>query len=353
MNWHWTTLNHILHQSTIFAPLLGHLFYRQVITTSKGVTAGAIRNGLDYIDSDSQIVRAGQVIVSRFHALQSAFGVIPPELDQAVVLKGYLVFDLLPEVHPDYFEAYTATHSFQRHYQNAIGPTRRLYLQKFKNIPIPIPSLREQELIISIWKELQGAEQHTRNMSSSMVELQNTLLERRFQQIDPTWEKHHLIDLITVGEKFTEGYHVFWSSTGEITRDHIRKRESSKKTLVLTPQPEVLDRDYLYYYLRWNKPVREVFNPENGQQNMLGTSLIHLPRLYEQRETVSILNQSEAAVESLHIEMSALKKTIRSILEIVFNNPKKLQAASQLLKNTLILLAALFMLLGDAASSIH
>jgi type I restriction enzyme S subunit len=93
-------------------------------------------------------VRAGQFILSRIDARNGAFGIIPDELDGAVVTNDFLAFDVDERIiRKEFFHLFTRSASFADACVRAsTGTTSRIRLdeQKFLDFPIELPPLNEQ-----------------------------------------------------------------------------------------------------------------------------------------------------------------------------------------------------------------
>jgi hypothetical protein len=103
------------------------------------------------VAASASAARAGQLVVSKIDARSGALGVVPPELDHALVSADFLLFDIAANVDPDYLFLYFATAAFRKACEQASqGSTnrRRLNQQRFMAIRIPLPAERaEQERI--------------------------------------------------------------------------------------------------------------------------------------------------------------------------------------------------------------
>ena len=118
---------------------------------NKGVTRRGTIFGHDILGK-RYIVKSGQFIISKIDARHAAFGLIPPELEGAVITADFLSYNLnLDKVHPFYFDIFTKTPRFFEECKKASsGTTNRIRLneEKFFNIEISLPSLEEQKRII-------------------------------------------------------------------------------------------------------------------------------------------------------------------------------------------------------------
>ena len=96
--------------------------------------------------------RAGQLIVSRIDARNGALGLIPTDLDNAVVTNDFWLFDINEnQVLPGFLDFYVGTREFAELCQRSSeGTTNRVRLRQdaFLDLPIPSPSISEQLRIL-------------------------------------------------------------------------------------------------------------------------------------------------------------------------------------------------------------
>lgn len=105
------------------------------------------------LGSKQYIARQGQFIISKIDARNGAMGIVPENLNEAVVTGDFLLFDFNEKiVDGKYFDFYTRLNSFDRQCKHCSeGSTNRVRLKvdKFLNLSISLPSIPEQQRIIS------------------------------------------------------------------------------------------------------------------------------------------------------------------------------------------------------------
>src|SRR5919202_6599431 len=98
-------------------------------------------------------VSAGQFILAGIDARNGAFGIVPEELDGAVVTNDFWYFEIdRTIISKDYFLYLTSTPLFAEIVRKASdGTTNRVRLQadKFYNYQISLPDVADQATIIS------------------------------------------------------------------------------------------------------------------------------------------------------------------------------------------------------------
>ncbi len=129
--------------------------YRQVTVSlhGKGVRLRQVLRGRGIKTKRQYLARAGQFIYSRIDARNGAAGIVPPELDGAVVSNDFPVFQIREErVCPGFLEYLTRTPRFEelcRVPSRGVTNRRRLKEEQFLGLEVPLPSLSEQLRITS------------------------------------------------------------------------------------------------------------------------------------------------------------------------------------------------------------
>ena len=105
------------------------------------------------LGSKQYIARKGQFIISKIDARNGAMGIVPENLNEAVVTGDFLLFDFNEKiVDGKYFDFYTRLNSFDRQCKHCSeGSTNRVRLKvdKFLNLSISLPSIPEQQRIVT------------------------------------------------------------------------------------------------------------------------------------------------------------------------------------------------------------
>lgn len=119
----------------------------------KGVELRQTKLGSE-LGSKQFIAKQGQFIISKIDARNGAMGLVPENLDRAVVTGDFLLFDFNEKlVDSSFFEYYTRLRDFDHACKlSSEGSTNRVRLKidKFLNIKVSLPSIEEQKRIIAI-----------------------------------------------------------------------------------------------------------------------------------------------------------------------------------------------------------
>nr|WP_321486215.1 restriction endonuclease subunit S [uncultured Draconibacterium sp.] len=98
------------------------------------------------------LVKSGQFLMSKIDARNGAFGLVPKNLDGAIVTNDFPVFDVEGSVvNPEFLVLITTTKEFIKFAQSCSSGTtnrQRIDLDMFLNVKIPLPSLPEQNRIV-------------------------------------------------------------------------------------------------------------------------------------------------------------------------------------------------------------
>lgn len=103
------------------------------------------------------VVHAGQFIMSKIDARNGAYGIVPAELEGAIVTNDFPVFDVDTEkIIPQFLVLVSTTEKFVEFARKCSSGTtnrKRIDIDAFLNQQIPLPSIEKQELIL---KEYNG-----------------------------------------------------------------------------------------------------------------------------------------------------------------------------------------------------
>src|SRR5665648_38516 len=101
------------------------------------------------------LIKQGQFLLSKIDARNGAFGVVPKEIDNAIITGNFWSFDVdYTLINPHFLALITTTSEFIRFSENASnGTTNRHYLQEdlFLAQKIPLPSLSDQNRIVEAY----------------------------------------------------------------------------------------------------------------------------------------------------------------------------------------------------------
>ena len=165
--------------------------YKQVTirTNYKGVVLRGIQDGSTILTKNQFAVSAGQFILSRIDARNGAFGIIPEELEGAIVTNDFLAFDINEdEVEREFFNVFLQSPVFlEACIKASRGNTNRKRVDEdfFLNYQVNLPPLSDQhELIKQINKgrsKLALAQGEITHQQSLLAKLKQAILQEAIQ----------------------------------------------------------------------------------------------------------------------------------------------------------------------------
>ena len=186
--WKFVSLGDLLEKHSEPAEINPTKIYKEITVHlwGQGVSLRGEKAGSEIRATKRYVAHKGQFIFSRIDARNGAFGIIPEELDGAVVSTDFPVHHTKEnKLLPSYLGWLSRIPSFVDACRTVSeGTTNRVRLKedKFYRIEIPLPPLSEQRRIVAIIERLAGKVEeakHNRIKSINRVErLQKSLLQR-------------------------------------------------------------------------------------------------------------------------------------------------------------------------------
>lgn len=202
--WPQTRLADILRESPELIDVRPEQTYRFVTVRlwGKGVVLRGKVAGSELAARRLRAVRAGQFIFSKIDARNGALGLIPADLDGAVSTSDFPVFDIdATRLLPTYLDWLSKTPPFVDSCRQASeGTTNRVRLQvdRFLNLSVPLPPLREQRRIVARIEEVAGKVAETRLLRERGATCAELLLMRGVDWLlgENAWPEFQLGDLL-------------------------------------------------------------------------------------------------------------------------------------------------------------
>lgn len=180
--WPTVRLGEVLRRSEETIELQPDAEYRQITVKlwGKGVVLRGMLTGAEIAASRQMLARRGQFILSRIDARNGALGIVPPELDGAIVTNDFPVFNVLENrLLPSYLGWMCRTASFVEECKRASeGTTNRVRLQeaKFLAREFPLPPLAAQRRVVARIEELAAQIQEASTLRHSAAQQAEALL---------------------------------------------------------------------------------------------------------------------------------------------------------------------------------
>jgi type I restriction enzyme, S subunit len=123
---------------------------------NKGIGPRDSEIGKNIGTKQQYLVKSGQFLMSKIDARNGAFGLVPENLEGAIVTNDFPVFDVNKSViNPEFLVLITTTKEFIKFAQSCSSGTtnrQRIDIDLFLNVKIPLPSLPEQNRIVDAYK---------------------------------------------------------------------------------------------------------------------------------------------------------------------------------------------------------
>lgn len=172
----------ILKETTLYKQITVRLNY-------KGVVLRGTQYGAAIGTKDQFIVSAGQFLLSKIDARNGAFGLIPEELDGAIVTNSFLAFDINEkEVEPDFFNVLLQSPTFlDACIKASKGTTNRKPVDEdfFLNYEVNLPPLSKQHYLIKRINKaragIQTAQNEIKHQQLLLAKLKQAILQEAVQ----------------------------------------------------------------------------------------------------------------------------------------------------------------------------
>jgi type I restriction enzyme, S subunit len=125
---------------------------------AKGIVLRDEVEGITIKTKKQQVCKAGEFLVAEIDAKVGGFGIVPPELNGAIVSSHYFLYTLNPEKIERAFLDYFVRTPFFRDQVQAQGSTNYAAIrpQQVLDYEIPLPPLSEQRRIVAKIERLEG-----------------------------------------------------------------------------------------------------------------------------------------------------------------------------------------------------
>jgi len=169
---------------------------------AKGVVLRDIIPGADIKTKEQQVCRAGEFLVAEIDAKVGGFGIVPDELDGAIVSSHYFLFTVDDrQLDRRFLDFYARTPAF-REQVSAQGTTNYAAIRPSHVLgyTIPLPPLPEQQRIVAKVEELAAEIQEAQQACNLVVPEINALIHSARNRLvgehaDDTWVPLHTLVL--------------------------------------------------------------------------------------------------------------------------------------------------------------
>lgn len=182
------TIDRFLTKAEDWVPVKPDENYKQITARlwGKGLTLRGEVPGSAIAAARQYCAKAGQFLISRIDARHGAFGIVPDELDGALVSNDFPCFNIdASTVLPHFFEWYSRTPEFIDLCRRASeGSTNRVRMKeaKFLKMTVPLPSLDVQRRIVEKLDRVAALVDERRNAIEAAERETQALLLKAFQR---------------------------------------------------------------------------------------------------------------------------------------------------------------------------
>jgi hypothetical protein len=258
-DWRTVRLAELLDLERRPVPIRDDRNYEQVTVRIRG--RGLVRRGVfpgSHIATKRQFsVSTGQLVTSKIDARNGGFGLVPPELNGAIISGDFLAFDVQEALClPRYLELYVQRRAFWDECELVSeGSTNRVRLvpEEFLDLEIELPPLEEQERIVAAVRTVDRAVvAHSRRTELLEAAFRAAATEL-FADLDaPDRRLGDIAELTSGGtparaDAANYGGTIPWVKTGEVrfnhlsdTEEHITERGLASSSAKLLPAGTVL-----------------------------------------------------------------------------------------------------------------
>ncbi len=180
-------LGEVMRQSRQEVKLSPEQIYKQVTIkiNRKGVTLRGMIQG-SQVGSNQFLASPNQFIISKIDARNGAYGIVPNELDGAIVTGDFVLFDPNERLDVSFLNYFANTQFFDFECKKASEGTTnrvRLKIEKFLQIEIPLPPLTEQRRIAGRLAALKGKIDEVRRLRGEQEREMKGLLLAQYRNI--------------------------------------------------------------------------------------------------------------------------------------------------------------------------
>lgn len=159
--------------------------YKQVTVrvNHNGVLLRGMKMGSE-IGSKQYLANEGDFIISKIDARNGSMGMIPKELDRAIVTGDFPLYNFTKKINPLYFLHFSNTHYFDKACIKASEGTtnrKRLKLNRFNKIEIPLPTIEKQNEIVFLLDKMERIQQVNQQQETELTESLAGLLDKAFK----------------------------------------------------------------------------------------------------------------------------------------------------------------------------
>ena len=375
--WPRVKLGELLSQVEDIIPIEDDVLYRQVTVRmhNRGLVLRKKCTGNEIKTKKQYRIRMGEFVFSKIDARNGAMGLVPIELDGAIVSNDFPVFEInCKKINPQFLNFYTSTEAFTIDClakSKGTSNRKRIKEERILEIEVPLPQMEVQSKIVGIIKSIQNKileikvlqDNTEQEIGSFIHSLFVSITERcgrkalkdmaplvrRKVEIDPEKEYFELgirsfgkgifhKPAIRGGElngkrlfKIEPGDLLFnnvfaWEGAVSVAQSEDAGRYGSHRFISRRAVDGIASADYLYYYFTTPEGIEQLgkASPGSAGRNrtlglkMLDEIEVPVPAYERQLWVVSIAKRLEELNKRQEMIKKEMERLFKSVLDIAF-----------------------------------
>lgn len=218
----------------------------QLVTVKRrneGIISRGMFYGRDILVKNYYTVKKGDYIISKRQVIHGANGIVPPELDDAIVSNEYMVLSDSSTLLVNYLALYSMTKKmYHMFYISSYGvDIEKMFfnVDDWKKKKIMVPCIKEQQKIVELFSLIDTVIEKQKETVSAWEERKKGVMQKlfgqevRFKADDesdfPDWEEKKLGDVFTERTERSKGGESLLSVT--IAQGIIKQSETDKRNI--------------------------------------------------------------------------------------------------------------------------
>lgn len=152
---------------------------------ARGIRKRSRLLGSEIKTKKQQLIKEGDLLVAEIDAKVGGYGIVPPELDGAIVSGHYFLYEIDKSlIEPDYLEYYLQSGNPEQDVQQFVKGSvnyAAIRSQHFLQLEIPLPLIDEQRKIILLMRKVSEMRGYQLQILNEIESLFQAMLNKAFQ----------------------------------------------------------------------------------------------------------------------------------------------------------------------------
>lgn len=345
----------------------------QLVTVKRrneGIVSRGMFYGRDILVKNYYTVKKGDYIISKRQVIHGANGIVPPELDDAIVSNEYMVLTDSSTLLVNYLALYSMTKKmYHIFYISSYGvDIEKMFfnVDDWKKKKIMVPCIKEQQKVVELFSLIDTVIEKQKEIVSAWEERKKGVMQKlfsqevRFKADDgsdfPDWEEKKLGECCDIldskrkpisKENRVLGKYAYYGSTN--IQDYINEYLFDEPLVLLAEDAGPFDdfwnkaiaqfatgkfwvnnhahvlrphenRKYFFYSLEHRDIRVYINNPSRGKLNQEDMVIIpmYIPCLEEQQKIADCLSSLDEVIEKQKATLAAWEEMKKGLLQQMF-----------------------------------